>query len=103
MNGVVRQRPQAKLDVVEIAERMSLDNLQAALDFIDAAERTFQSLAQMPGMAPLWEQSLTRFPGMRVWPIPKFPKHLVFYRPLPDGIEVIRVSHGARKLERLFE
>jgi toxin ParE1/3/4 len=82
---------------------MSVDNLQAALDFIDAAEKAFQSLAQMPELAPLWEGSRTRFPGMRVWPIPEFPKHLVFYRPLQDGIEVIRVCYGARRLERFFE
>jgi toxin ParE1/3/4 len=28
--------------------------------------------------------------------------YLVFYLPLPDGIEVIRVLHGSRDLDRLF-
>lgn len=33
-----------------------------------------------------------------------FPKHLVFYRPLPDerGVEIVRVLHGARDLEALM-
>jgi len=35
--------------------------------------------------------------------IKSFPKHLIFYRPLPDGAEVIRVIHGARNIEDLFE
>ncbi len=32
-----------------------------------------------------------------------FRKHLVFYRPLSNGAEIVRVIHGARDLERLFE
>jgi plasmid stabilization system protein ParE len=32
-----------------------------------------------------------------------FENHLVFYRPFKDSIEVIRVIHGARDIEKLFE
>jgi plasmid stabilization system protein ParE len=32
-----------------------------------------------------------------------FKKHLIFYRLLPNGAEVIRVIHGARNIEELFE
>jgi hypothetical protein len=28
---------------------------------------------------------------------------LVFYRPVPDGIEVVRVLHATRNIRRLFE
>jgi toxin ParE1/3/4 len=28
--------------------------------------------------------------------------YIVFYRPLPDGIAVLRVLHGARDIARLF-
>jgi len=28
---------------------------------------------------------------------------LIFYRPIEDGIEVIRVLHGAREIEQLLE
>jgi toxin ParE1/3/4 len=28
--------------------------------------------------------------------------YLIFYRPIADGIEVVRVVHGARNLEALF-
>jgi toxin ParE1/3/4 len=37
-----------------------------------------------------------------MWPIGGFEKYLIFYLPLPDGIDVIRVVHGARDIERLF-
>jgi toxin ParE1/3/4 len=29
-------------------------------------------------------------------------RYLIFYRTLPDGIEVIRVLHGMRDLDRIF-
>ena len=32
-----------------------------------------------------------------------FPKHLIFYRISENEIEVIRVIHGARDIENLFE
>lgn len=32
-----------------------------------------------------------------------FTSHLIFYRPINYGIEVVRVIHGARDIERLFE
>jgi len=41
--------------------------------------------------------------GSRVFPVRGFGKHLVFYRPVEDGIEILRVIHGARDIEALFE
>lgn len=32
-----------------------------------------------------------------------FPNHLIFYRPVEDGIEVLRVVHGAQDIEAIFE
>jgi plasmid stabilization system protein ParE len=36
--------------------------------------------------------------GMRLWQVKRIPKYLVYYRPLADGIEVVRVFAGARDL-----
>lgn len=52
--------------------------------------------AQFPTMAPRCEE-LGR--GLRNFPVGRV---VVFYRPRDDGIEVIRVIHGARNLEDLF-
>ena len=35
--------------------------------------------------------------------VPKFPKHLVFFQSLRDEVVILRVLHGARDLESLFE
>jgi len=40
--------------------------------------------------------------GVRRTLIPKFPKHLLFYRFTEEEIFVLRVVHGARDLETLF-
>jgi toxin ParE1/3/4 len=40
--------------------------------------------------------------GLRVWPIHDFDKHLVFYRPTQEGVEIVRVIHASRDIEALF-
>ena len=32
-----------------------------------------------------------------------FENHLIFYRPSEDGVDIIRVLHGARDIEKVFE
>ena len=40
--------------------------------------------------------------GVRVFPVSRFKKYLVFYRPVADGIEILRVLHGARDIDDLL-
>jgi toxin ParE1/3/4 len=40
--------------------------------------------------------------GVRRVPVPRFPKHLVFYRFRNDELIILRIVHGARDLEGLF-
>jgi toxin ParE1/3/4 len=44
-----------------------------------------------------------RLADLRFFPVTRFPNHLVFYRPLEDGLELVRVLHGAREIARLLE
>jgi toxin ParE1/3/4 len=41
--------------------------------------------------------------GIRAWVLVGFENYLLFYRPLANGIEIVRLLHGARDLEGLFE
>jgi toxin ParE1/3/4 len=41
--------------------------------------------------------------GMRRWPVKDFEKILLFYFPLPDGVDLVRVVHGSRDLNALFD
>jgi ParE toxin of type II toxin-antitoxin system, parDE len=40
--------------------------------------------------------------GLRMLRIPKFEKYLIFYRPMPEGTEIIRVLHAARDISSIF-
>jgi toxin ParE1/3/4 len=43
-----------------------------------------------------------RLTGLRVFPVRGFPKHLIFYRQVADGIELVRVLHGARDVAAIL-
>ena len=77
--------------------------LETALRFYDAAATTFKKLARMPAMGERHQSTNPRLSGLRVWRIEGFPNHLVFYRPFDGGIEVVRVLHAARDIDRALE
>jgi len=78
-------------------------SLETALRFYDATAATFDKLARMPGMGERRESSNPRLAGLRVWRIDGFPDHLLFYRPVEGGIEIIRVLHGARDVDAVLD
>ena len=79
----VEKRPQAINDLLDaalyLAEESGSEEL--AFKFIDAAEGTFQQLADMPEMGATREFNQEAIRGMRMWKISGFPNHLIFYRP----------------------
>ena len=77
-------------------------SLETALRFYDAASTTFARLAGAPGTGERWPTADPRLVGLRVARIEGFDKHLVFYRPASDGIEIVRVLHGARDIESVL-
>ena len=93
---------EARADLDEIAEYIALDNVDAACRFYDAAWKAFRLLAGMPGMGAQRPSDKPALAGLRTWPIKGFRNYLVCYKPMPDGIEVIRVLNGARNLGRIF-
>ena len=87
------------LHFVYIGER----NFEAAERFLTATEEAFEKLAEMPRMGPLRGFTRESNRDIRFWPIRGFENYLIFYRPTSDGIEVLRVVHGAQDINRLFE
>jgi len=96
-------RPVAERDLDEQAEYLAVQrSVEVSVRFYHAAEDTFQLLANQPEIGRRAEYRSPLLSGMRTFPMKRFPKHLVFYRPLEDGVEIIRVLHGARDIESLF-
>ena len=101
MNRVV-QRDEAEEDLIEVFVFLGEKNPSSARHFVRAAEDTFQTLAEQPGMGKTLESKNPDLQGVRWFPVKDFPKVLVYYRPLTDGVEVLRVLHGARDLASLL-
>ena len=96
--------PAADRDIDVQAEYLMREaSLETALRFYDATAATFDKLARMPGMGERRESSNPRLAGLRVWRIDGFPNHLLFYRPIEGGIEIIRVLHGARDIDAVLD
>jgi toxin ParE1/3/4 len=102
MARIVR-RPQAESDLVELYVRIGRGSVRAADRFLAAVDRACETLAQMPELGSRPESRRLARTGVRLWSIRGFKRYVIIYRPLDDGIEVLRVVHGARNLENLFE
>ena len=88
--------PAAQADLTDIWRYIADDEPAKADAFLDLIERTCRVLADHPFMGrsrPELAAGVYSFPVART---------VVFYRPAADGIEVVRVLHGARDIEAAF-
>jgi len=92
-----RLTPEAAKDLDEITDFIAADDPTAADRLFDSIQAKCQALAEMPGMGRGREEFAPNLRSSHVG------KYIIFYRPEDEGIEVIRVVHGARDLPRLFE
>jgi toxin ParE1/3/4 len=53
-------------------------------------------------LGTLWGDEAPELLDARHFPVDRFRKYLIFYRPIEGGIELLRVLHGARNLEQLL-
>ncbi len=98
---VVRWR--ADRDIDEQLVYLAKQDQHIATRFLDSVERTCQLLAESPDRGFRWDQDNAIDRGIHVWSVQGFPKVLVFYRPIEQGVEIIRVLHGARDIAALLE
>ncbi len=87
----------ARTDLDEIWFYIAQDDVSAADKFIRAIVMRFPKLATMPLMGRTREELS---PRLRSFPIGRY---LIFYRPMENGVEIVRVLHGARDFPPLFE
>ena len=98
---IIRSK-QARQDLIDLAHYIALDNIEAGYRFLDAAEDAFRDPERMPFSGSAREYQDSSLSGIRMWPVKGFRKYLIFYRPLDDGIEIIRVLHSARDIAAIF-
>ncbi len=90
----VLKRPQAEIDLVDIWLYIAADSVENADRFLEKIEKQCNTLASQPQMGRSRDDLA---PSLQSFPIGNY---LVFYQPIEDGIEIIRVLHGARDFVR---
>ena len=86
----------ARTDLDEIWLHIALDSPANATRLVDAMLRRCELLAEQPGIGRARSEFGSDLRSFAVG------RYLIFYRPIADGIEVVRVVHGARRLAILF-
>lgn len=92
----VTRRPLAETDILEVWDYIADDNPAAADRWVDQLDAQFRMLATQPMMGRTRNELA---PGVRSFP---FGRYVVFYVALDDGIDVVRVLHGARDIDAVF-
>jgi toxin ParE1/3/4 len=90
-------RPKAVEDLAEIWAYIAEDSPRQADAFAAAIDREIRNLARHPLIGRAGPELLT---DLRSLPSGRY---VIFYLPSKHGIEVVRVLHGARDLNPIFE
>jgi toxin ParE1/3/4 len=90
-------RPRALDDLGEIWAYIAEDSPVHADAFAARIDRKFHALARQPGMGRARPELNKDLRSLAVG------RHVIFYLPLSNGIEVVRVLHGARDIEAEFQ
>jgi toxin ParE1/3/4 len=93
----VRITPSARSDLIDIWTYIAEDSITHADAFIDRLHDAMQSLSRQPNSGRNRDHLA---PGIQSFP---FGRYLIFYRVLSTAIEIVRVLHGARDVESVFE
>ncbi len=95
--SLLRISPRAGADLIEIWSYIADDSVANADAFVDRLYETLQVLGRQPGSGRRREELA---PGMQSFP---YGRYVIFYRALMDAIEIVRILHGARDIESIFE
>jgi len=90
------KRPEAESDLEEIWWHIAQDSPNNADSFLDRIQETCSALADYPQMGVSRAELTLNLRSHTVG------NYLVFYFPLEDGIEIVRILHRSRDIERLW-
>jgi len=89
----VARRPLATADILEIWDYIAEDSLDEADLWVDRLDEKLGLLATQPSMGRARNELAA---GLRSFP---FGRYVIFYVPLADGIDVVRVLHSSRDVD----
>jgi toxin ParE1/3/4 len=90
-------RPEAKRDLVEHATHLKAEaGDDLAMRFLDSARDSFAAFGDPPQIGACAGSRNPAFAEMRKWRVADFANYLIFYLPLADSVDILRVLHGAQ-------
>ena len=93
---MIQRTAQAEENLIEIWIYIAQDNPRAADRVLDDIEQRFHALADNPLMGRLRPDIAPEFRYFAVG------NYLILYRTVEDGIQIVRVIHGARDLPTIL-
>lgn len=94
----VLTRPRADAEIDALADYIAADSLDTAARFLDAMQKAFDLIGEQPGIGSKRYAHLRMWENVRLWRVPGFERHLIFYIERPGHVDVLRVLHGARDI-----
>jgi toxin ParE1/3/4 len=92
----IKRTAQAEEDLIDIWLYIAHDDVRAADRVLDDIEEKLLLLADQPDLGPARPDIA---PDLRYFPVRRY---LILYRQITDGIEIVRVVHGARDVPTLM-
>jgi toxin ParE1/3/4 len=93
---IVQRTALAEEDLIDIWAYIAQDNEQAADTMLDDIEKRCQLLAEFPHMGQTRPDIAPDFHHSPVG------RYLILYRPIPNGIELVRVVFAGRDMSKLL-
>ncbi len=94
--GHIIKSPEAQADLIDIWHYIGENNEAAADRILDDIDRKLTFLSNSPYIG---RERIDLGSSLRSFPVGSF---VIFYVPIENGIEVVRVLHGARDIENLL-
>ena len=92
----ILRSPSSKADALEIWVYIANDDPTAADRLLERIDGIIRKLSLQPLIGKPVDELAT---GLRFLPCGSY---LIFYRPMEDGVEVVRLLHGARDITAEF-
>ena len=96
MAKTVKISPLAEIDLLDIALHIAAENPRASDEFAHEFDDKFSLLLTQPEMG---RKRSELGPNLRSFTIKNY---VIFYDPIPEGIFIVRVLHGARDIENII-
>jgi toxin ParE1/3/4 len=88
--------PEAISDLEQIIDYLAMDNIGRGENFLDEFNKKCRYLTQFPMMGRTYREIRSYLRGLPM------KNHIIFYRVLNDGLEIMRVVQANRDLEAIF-